>query len=457
MSRLKLYEEIQEQIRILELHRLHEEHEQVLAKELLSRIAQLDGLNDFGIEYVVSPLGIFNGDMLLADHTPYGALRVMLGDFTGHGLPAAVGTLPVAETFYEMTAKGFQLGAVVNEINSKLYRILPTELFCAAALIELNSESKQLSIWNGGLPHLLLFHGGDNKVRHVFRSEHLALGILPPENFDANLCQTIISPADSLIAYSDGVVETKNQAGELYGDHRLISRLSEKEATTSQFQSIMHDLKSFRGYAAQSDDYTLIEIPCGLISQAESVDLIAKPFTKPASKWSQQLTLTGKALAEVDPIPLLIQSMVHIQGLENFREDLFTILTELYNNALEHGVLKLDSSIKCDAEGFAEYYRLREERLQAIKDGEITIQLHHSPARDGGLLTICVKDSGSGFDIASIFEKSASSAEFSGRGISLVQSLCSSLEYNAKGSEAKATYYWRYTWIIDKTLIVSGG
>ena len=36
-------------------------------------------------------------------------MHVLLGDFTGHGLPAAVGAMPLAEVFYGMTAKGYGL------------------------------------------------------------------------------------------------------------------------------------------------------------------------------------------------------------------------------------------------------------------------------------------------------------------------------------------------------------
>ncbi len=100
LQRRELYHTLQQQRRKLEQQRIHEEREQELARILFSRIAHLGCLDEAGIEYIASPLMVFNGDMLLAERTPYGALRVMLGDFTGHGLPAAVGSLPTAEIFY---------------------------------------------------------------------------------------------------------------------------------------------------------------------------------------------------------------------------------------------------------------------------------------------------------------------------------------------------------------------
>ena len=442
LQRRELYHTLQQQRRKLEQQRIHEEREQELARILFSRIAHLGCLDEAGIEYIASPLMVFNGDMLLAERTPYGALRVMLGDFTGHGLPAAVGSLPTAEIFYGMTKKGFHLSEVAAEINSKLYRILPNGIFCAAALIELNSETRQLQVWNGGLPHLLLFNKDDKKVRHAFDSIHLALGILPPGSFDSCLENSIISPADSLIAYSDGIVETENTAGELYGDHRLIKRLHVEHGELSQFQSVLNDLEAFREHAAQSDDLTLIEIPCGLENRVVYEDEALRTSGKPAVAWNFRLVLDGDALSEVDPVPLLIQSLLHIQGLDNYREDLFTILTELYTNALDHGVLELDSAIKNNASGFAEYSFLREERLKSLEGASIIIILEHEPTGQGGRLTICVEDSGKGFDVEMIENNAELVTALSGRGIRLVRNLCHSLSYRSGGTIAEAVFEW---------------
>ena len=67
------------------------------------------------IRYLLSPYALFNGDLLLAACTPSGNMHLLLGDFTGHGLPAAVGAMPLAEVFYGMTAKGFGLAETLRE------------------------------------------------------------------------------------------------------------------------------------------------------------------------------------------------------------------------------------------------------------------------------------------------------------------------------------------------------
>lgn len=139
---------------------------------------------------------------------------------------------------------------------------------------------------------------------------------------------------------------------------------------------------------------------------------------------------------------MLLQTLTHIQGLDRFREELFTVLTELYINALDHGILKLDSALKSDAAGFAEYFRLREERLTGINGGIINIGLQHSPAGEGGRLTVRIEDNGDGFDEQAVITEVNENNRPSGRGIALVRSLCESLEYQEGGCVAVAVYSW---------------
>ncbi len=90
-------------------HHHHLLNEQRVAKALFDKVAHAGCLHSATIRYLQSPYALFNGDLLMAARTPSGDLYVLLGDFTGHGLPAAVGAMPLAEIFHGMTAKGYGL------------------------------------------------------------------------------------------------------------------------------------------------------------------------------------------------------------------------------------------------------------------------------------------------------------------------------------------------------------
>ena len=121
-------------------------------------------------------------------------------------------------------------------------------------------------------------------------------------------------------------------------------------------------------------------------------------------------------------------------------------LTELFINALDHGVLGLSSSLKDSAEGFSQYFKERTKRLDELNAGFIRIELNYFPFEFGGKMSISIKDSGIGFDIFNVLKKNSCAQNeginLSGRGIELVNQLCDTLDYQDNGTLVSASYVW---------------
>ncbi|WP_156356689.1 fused response regulator/phosphatase, partial [Pseudomonas sp. NBRC 111142] len=184
MDRLRrLQATVLEQRDELARHHHHLLNEQRVAKAVFDKVAHSGCLRSSNIRYLQSPYALFNGDLLLAAFAPSGDMHVLLGDFTGHGLPAAVGAMPLAEVFYGMTAKGYGLVETLREMNAKLKRILPVDMFCCALLLNLSFERGTVEVWNGGMPDGYRLSAA-GEVLSVLQSRHLPLGILAPEHFD---------------------------------------------------------------------------------------------------------------------------------------------------------------------------------------------------------------------------------------------------------------------------------
>jgi hypothetical protein len=123
---------------------------------------------------------------------------------------------------------------------------------------------------------------------------------------------------------------------------------------------------------------------------------------------------------------------------------LFLIVSELFNNALDHGLLGLDSAIKDQVGGFESYLQQRAERLVELAGGHISLafQIHQENAQ--AVLDISIQDSGPGFDHAKVtthapvMDKDEIHAY--GRGIALVRSLCAQLVYSGTGNKVWARY-----------------
>ena len=124
------------------------------------------------------------------------------------------------------------------------------------------------------------------------------------------------------------------------------------------------------------------------------------------------------------------------KGIEGIRSDLSTILSELFNNSLDHGILGLDSALKKNPDGFFDYFEKRMERLSELTYGEIKIDVTFDPSKKE--LKLEMKDSGTGFDYEAI--RTSKETDCFGRGITLVRELCSSLEYSNDGTYVSAKF-----------------
>ncbi|MBV4469552.1 fused response regulator/phosphatase [Pseudomonas sp. SWRI31] len=415
-------------------------NEQRVAKAVFDKVAHSGCLSAPNIRYLQSPYALFNGDLLLAAYTPAGDMHVMLGDFTGHGLPAAVGAMPLAEVFYGMTAKGYGLAETLREMNAKLKRILPVDMFCCATLLCLSFQSRSVEVWNGGMPDGYL-HRMASGERVPLPARHLPLGILSAQAFDERTDVYPMAVDDRVFLLSDGVIDTCDANDQLFGVERLQQVFAANREPDRLFEDIEQALRDFRGQAR--DDVSMVEVSLLESAQAHG----AAPVYSDSGQscpldWSASFEFRGATLRRFNPLPFLLQLLLEVHGLRAQSGALYSVLAELYSNALEHGVLGLDSSLKRDAAGFARYYEMRAARLEALEDGYVRVHLQVQPQGEGGRLVIRVEDSGKGFDVARVMERPVDNVRLSGRGISLVRQLGRNASWSDQGRSASVEFFW---------------
>ncbi len=422
-------------------HLLHEQH---VAKAVFDNVAHAGCLSAPNIRYMLSPLAVFNGDVLLAARKPAGGMHVLLGDFTGHGLPAAIGAMPLAEIFYGMTAKGFALRDILREINLKLKGILPVGFFCCAVVVDLNFDRKSASIWMGGVPDCYMLRQQDTKIE-ILKSTHLPLGVLSNEQFSDTLTEYSMDHGDRLFVWSDGIIEARNPAGEMFGEERLKAVFREASDPAHVFDDIQHALADFVADSARDDDTTLLELR--MIEEHEledvSLQLASGPLSGPVD-WQMSYHLGSETLKNFNPLPLMIHIMMEVPGLRLMGGQLYTVMAELFSNAFEHGVLGLKSELKRSSDGFMQYYREREACLAELREGYVIISMNHQGDGRSGRLILRVEDSGPGFDYSSVAgqQREIAAEPYCGRGIPLVNQICESLEYKGRGNIVEAVIRW---------------
>ncbi|MBI4696452.1 MAG: SpoIIE family protein phosphatase [Gammaproteobacteria bacterium] len=425
----------------LSLYQVQTQHDMETARRLLENINARIHLAARNLKYLLRPMETLNGDIILAARKPSGEQCFLVGDFTGHGLPAALGAFTAQGVFTSMATKGFPLLEIAVELNRKLNGLLPVGRFLSACLIELNHDTGLLAVCNAGMPDLVAVAPG-GELESTFPSTHVPFGILPPDEFRATSTTLLMEAGDRIYAYSDGLVEAHNPEGELYGSPRLLDKLTGTPRAAT-FDAVVESLGLHVREAQQSDDISFLEVErLTEASRVEVADGGPQRVEKRAARWSFELELDVAALRGPDPVPAIVQTFDTVQGLAPHRTPLYAVLVELYSNALEHGILQLDSGLKHRHHGFAEYYAERQRRLETLADACVVFSCRHEPVTGGGRLELRVSHTGKGFDAAGASRELATNDGYSGRGIRLIRSLCESLEYLDGGRTAVARYRW---------------
>jgi len=441
---LKMHNTMQKQRDVIQENNEHMRHEQEVARAVYDNVAHSGCLDLPNIKYLLSPFSVFNGDVLLAARRPSGSVHILLGDFTGHGLPAAIGAMPLAEIFYGMTAKGFLMTDILREINAKLKNILPVGYFCCTCMVNLSFRRERMEVWMGGLPDFALYREADNKVEHI-KSRHLPLGVLSSSAFNPETQAFAFKPGDKFYMWSDGIIEARNEQGELFGEERLFSTFNGSNSDLF-FDNIINSVNDFAGENGKDDDTTLLELSMvdeSVIGKVD-IDLTSGAVTGPTD-WHLSYTLRDETLKTFNPLPMMLNILNDVPSLRSISGQLYTLMAELFSNAFEHGVLGLDSKLKSSADGFAQYYQQRETAMANMVEEFVRFDFDLTPNSNatGGKLTIVVEDSGKGFDYKHLNKSSEGNLGYSGRGIPLISSLCDSLTYYGNGNKVEVVLSWK--------------
>jgi len=442
-----------QQNQLLLEYREHIKEEESTARDFIKQFSALDKIKDPLVQFMYKPAENFSGDMIAFARTPDNRLHVLLADSAGHGLTAALAVIPITQPFYQMTAKGFDIPAIAQEMNRRVRDYLPLPRYVACVLLSLDTEAQAIQVWNGGCPAVLMLSQDGKTVLHRFQSKHLPMGVVKPEkfsglvehlNYEGKPCQ--------LLTCTDGATEMMSGQGGLDGYDELLSKTHKLERATL-YDGMVEVLGRAIKDKEQLDDIAMVLLQC--LSENElgtndlKIDSIANVLqqeTTPSglvqkgeSVWEYRMTLTSPQLKRLDVVPFLVGVTSQIDG-EKTNSKVFLVLSELFNNALDHGVLKLSSNLKHKAEDMEAYYEEREKRMASLVQGKVEMHLEKFRSDAGYLMKIHFKDSGEGFDFSELNEASFANGQRKrhGRGIPLLAGTCNALQYFGNGSEVIA-------------------
>lgn len=423
------------------------EEEKKVARHLMEQLVNVERLSDEQVHYWLNSAESLSGDLIAVARTPGRVLHVLLADGIGHGLTAALSVLPLTQPFYAMTEKGFAISAILREMNTKVRQVLPYGRFVSMAMLAIDQGNLRIDVWNGGIPPVLLFNRDGVEIDR-FPSRHVPLGILDTANFDYECSSITLSEEGTLALFSDGLIEAFNANKEAYGIERVIERVGKGQAADG-LKALTQNYSEFMQGTPNHDDISvvLIDVSPRLASETEPSTIQAAPMvnkdfsaTNIDREWSLSMVFGVKELRHLNVVPMLMGVIDQLPDLRQDQSAIFIILSELFNNALDHGLLRLGSKIKEQANGMDEYLSERSLRLQQLNKGQISLQLEGLRQEGSFFLRVEVVDTGPGFDMTGVSQSLQSNELAHGRGINLVKSLCQQVKYNESGN--KATVYY---------------
>jgi len=252
---------------MLQNTRMHEEslaedrfrHDLALAaqiqKSFLPReVVAVEGLDLFA-EY--RPAYTVSGDFYDVFWVGDDKLAVFIGDISGKGISGALLMARISSELRVSALAHVDPVAVLTTMNAVTLGRGQPELFFTAIYFTLDVKTGDVELANAGHPVPYLCRG-DGLVQAINAGAGCAVGILDDPMFSSTSFN--LAPGDTLVLYTDGVIEAANAAGELYGDARLQASLYAGATglrPSSIAENILRGVDAFAARGPVNDDLTL--------------------------------------------------------------------------------------------------------------------------------------------------------------------------------------------------------
>jgi len=244
----------------IERERIQRELEVARSIQQASLPKEVPELEGWQISPFYQPAREVGGDFYDFFELEDGRVGVVVGDATGKGVPAA---LVVTATYSMLRAVAqalgsFSPGEALAQVNETLVARIPPNMFVTCFYAMLDPERGSLSYANAG--HDLPYLQRGNEAEEL-RARGMPLGLMSKMSYEEG--EASLTEGDSVLFYSDGLVEAHDPEGEMFGFPRLQELVAEHggedERPLGDF--LMEELYSFVGEGwEQEDDITLLTL-----------------------------------------------------------------------------------------------------------------------------------------------------------------------------------------------------
>lgn len=321
-SQRALMAEASERLRRAEEDREREAQElnaaRVIQQQLLP--SELPSLPGWRIAAYYQPARTVGGDFYDFLELPNGQIALVTGDVTDKGIPAALVMATTHSILRGDAPDRIFPSSVLEYANDRLYPDIPAHMFVTCLYAVLDPISGRLRYANAG--HSLPFVATADGVTEL-RATGMPLGAMPNMTYEEQ--EASLTPGDSVLFLSDGLIEAHNPAGEMFGVPRLQMIVQNSRGCEHLIDECLSALSAFAGSNwEQEDDITLVTLQ--RLKHADGEWRRLAEFAVPSEPGNER-----RAMAAA------VEAVAGI-GLSQRRvEQLKTAVAEATMNAMEHG------------------------------------------------------------------------------------------------------------------------
>ncbi|MEP5613179.1 MAG: GAF domain-containing SpoIIE family protein phosphatase [Cyclobacteriaceae bacterium] len=188
---------------------------------------------------------------------------LIIADVSGKGTSAAFQMAQMKGVFHSLASQKISSAQFITQANIALSNCLEKTSFITATYFDIDSSKKTIEFSRAGHCPTLMFCSNTNETNYL-QSDGMGLGIVRNSSYAKYVHSTTLSynEGDTMLLYTDGITEAKNEKGEQFGDDRLRDSFHShaKKAPTQIKEALKRDLASFTGELPIDDDYTMVVV-----------------------------------------------------------------------------------------------------------------------------------------------------------------------------------------------------
>lgn len=215
-------------------------------------------IDGFDIAGASSPAAATGGDYFDYLKTTDGQLVLAVADVSGHGAGPAMLMAETRAYLRLLVRNRHHLGDILVRANNMVGEDVGKDRFITMHLVKLDSKSKMIAHSSSGhTPGYII--GEKGEIKSKMKRTGIALGVTPDAPYEVEGPLKLVK-GDIIILLTDGLAETPNSEGELFGAQRVIDELHRNRSLSAAeiVNSVFKKVADFSQGAEQEDDYTMI-------------------------------------------------------------------------------------------------------------------------------------------------------------------------------------------------------